>query len=545
LTSRTVPRIFRACGLDLMRNASLPRPAGGPTDHGIEMQDDSYPRESHLRKLNSRDRSIQLENTVKRTCCIVRSNLSEKSSRRGAAGSLAMVAVIISALAMAPLGLAERTKVKPGWNVFSAQQDIEIGKETSKQAEQQLAMLNDRKVDSYLNRLGLKLAAKAPGEKYPYQFKGVNDASINAFALPGGFLYINRGTIEAAENEAQLAGVIGHEIGHVALRHGTNQMTKATAMQLPLSVLGGVMGSNSIVGLLTQVGANFGAQSILLKYSRTAENQADIIGTQILYDTNYDPREMANFFMKLEEESKQSGGRSIQFFSSHPNPENRVASVNAEVAKMGGRSASYQDDTAEFREIQRYVRSMPAAPKAQQQATTTGTSRGSTQPPAPPSGRWQDYSNSNLSLRYPDNWKSYGQGDSFTLAPDGGLVADAKGNTSIAYGAIMAMFEPHAGSNGQIDLKSATNELISSLHNSNPDLRISKDPGKIRVGGLPALATTLINASALGGNEIDYLVTVLRPEGMIYFVFVAPEKDFAKYERTFGDMTNSIRFTQR
>jgi Zn-dependent protease with chaperone function len=545
LTSRTVPRIFRACGLDLMRNAFLPRPAGGPTDHGIEMQDDSYPRESHLRKLNSRDRSIQLENTVKRTCCIVRSNLSEKSSRRGAAGSLAMVAVIISALAMAPLGLAERTKVKPGWNVFSAQQDIEIGKETSKQAEQQLAMLNDRKVDSYLNRLGLKLAAKAPGEKYPYQFKGVNDASINAFALPGGFLYINRGTIEAAENEAQLAGVIGHEIGHVALRHGTNQMTKATAMQLPLSVLGGVMGSNSIVGLLTQVGANFGAQSILLKYSRTAENQADIIGTQILYDTNYDPREMANFFMKLEEESKQSGGRSIQFFSSHPNPENRVASVNAEVAKMGGRSASYQDDTAEFREIQRYVRSMPAAPKAQQQATTTGTSRGSTQPPAPPSGRWQDYSNSNLSLRYPDNWKSYGQGDSFTLAPDGGLVADAKGNTSIAYGAIMAMFEPHAGSNGQIDLKSATNELISSLHNSNPDLRISKDPGKIRVGGLPALATTLINASALGGNEIDYLVTVLRPEGMIYFVFVAPEKDFAKYERTFGDMTNSIRFTQR
>jgi beta-barrel assembly-enhancing protease len=510
------------------------------------MQDDGYPRESHRRNLNSRDRSIQWESTVKRICCIVRSNLSERGTRRGAARSLAIVAVVSLALALAPLGLAERTKVKPGWNVFSAQQDVEIGKETSKQAEQQLAMLNDRKVDSYLNRLGLKLAAKAPGEKYPYQFRGVNDASINAFALPGGFLYINRGTIEAAENEAQLAGVIGHEIGHVALRHGTNQMTKATAMQLPLSVLGGVMGSESIVGLLTQVGANFGAQSILLKYSRTAENQADIIGTQILYDNNYDPREMANFFMKLEEESKQSGGRSIQFFSSHPNPENRVASVNAEVAKLGGRSGSYQDDTAEFREIQRYVRSMPAAPKAQQQqATNTGTSRGSTQPPALPSGRWQDYSNSNLSLRYPDNWKAYGQGDSFTLAPDGGLVADAKGNTSIGYGAIMAMFEPHAGSNGQIDLKSATNELIGSLHNSNPDLRISKDPGKIRIGGLPALATTLINASALGGNEIDYLVTVLRPEGMIYFVFVAPEKEFAKYERTFGDMTNSIRFTQR
>ncbi len=459
------------------------------------------------------------------------------------ARTLAMV--IALATAFAPLGLAERTKLKPGWNVFSAQQDIEIGKEVSKQAEQQLVLLNDRKVDDYLNRLGLKLAAKAPGEKYPYQFKCVNDASINAFALPGGFLYINRGTIEAADNEAQLAGVIGHEIGHVALRHGTNQMTKATAMQLPLAVLGGVVGSDSIVGLLTQVGANFGAQSILLKYSRTAENQADLIGTQILYDNNYDPREMANFFMKLEEESKKSGGRTIQFFSSHPNPENRVTSVSAEVAKMGGHAGAYRDDTAEFREIKRYVSSMPPAPKAPQQQA--GSATGSTQPqrPAPPSGRWQEYSNSNLSMRFPDNWKSYGQGDSFSLAPDGGFVSDGKGNTSLAYGATMALFEPRADRAGQIDLKSATTQLIDSLHNSNPDMRISKDSSKIRVGNLPALATTLLNASAVGGNEVDYLVTVLRPEGLIYFVFVAPEKEFASYERTFRDMTDSIRFTQR
>jgi beta-barrel assembly-enhancing protease len=454
--------------------------------------------------------------------------------------------VIALMLALAPLGLADRTKLKPGWNVFSVQQDVEIGKETSKQAEQQLVMLNDKKVDSYLNRLGLKLASKAPGEKYPYQFKAVNDASINAFALPGGFLYVNRGTIEAADNEAQLAGVIGHEIGHVALRHGTNQMTKATAMQLPLAVLGGVVGSESIVGLLTQVGANFGAQSILLKYSRTAENQADIIGTQILYDNNYDPREMANFFMKLEEESKQSGGRSIQFFSSHPNPENRITSVNAEVAKMGGQSRGYQDDSAEFREIKRYVNSMPPAPKAQQQqqsTPSTGNSQG--QRPALPSGSYKDYSNSNLSLRYPDNWKAYGQGDSFSLVPDGGLVSDGKGNTSLAYGTMMAIFEPRPGSNGQIDLKSATTELVNSLHSSNPDMRVSKDSGKLRVGGQPALATTLSNVSPLGGNETDYLVTVLRPEGLLYFVFVVPEKEFSSYERTFRDMIDSIRFTQR
>ena len=278
----------------------------------------------------------------------------------------AAAAAALLLLMLAPLALAQRTKVKPGWNLFSAQQDVEIGKEVSLQAEQQLSLLDDRKVDSYLGRLGQKLASKAPGEKYPYQFKAVNDTSINAFALPGGFLYINRGTIEAAENEAQLAGVIGHEIAHSALRHGTNQMSKATAMQLPLALLGSAVGSNSIAGLLTQVGANFGAQSILLKYSRDAERQADLVGTQILHDNNYDPRQMVEFFTKLEKESGQSGGRAIEFFSSHPNPQNRITDVTAEVAKMGRRTSIYRNDTAEFREIRKYVRSLPPAPKIQQ-----------------------------------------------------------------------------------------------------------------------------------------------------------------------------------
>ncbi len=472
---------------------------------------------------------------------------SPGSCRRMARSVTKAAALILMAFVLSPAGFAERTKLKPGWNVFSPQQDVEIGKEVSKQAEQQLVMLNDKKVDSYLDRLGKKLASKAPGEKYPYQFKGVNDLSINAFALPGGFLYVNRGTIEAADNEAQLAGVMGHEIGHAALRHGTNQMTKATAMQLPLAVLGGVVGSNSIIGLLTQVGANFGAQSILLKYSRDAERQADLVGTQILYDNNYDPEQMAQFFMKLEEESKKSGGRPIQFFSSHPNPENRVTAVNTEVAKMGGHAGAYQNDSVEFREIKSYVHTLPPPPKTpqQQQGGTPTTSGTQAQKPAAPSGRMQDFSNSNLSLRYPDNWKSYAQGDAFTLAPDGGFVSDAKGNTSLAYGTMMAVFEPQANSSGQVDLESATTQLISNLRNANPDIRIAKNASRVKLSGQPALATTLTNASPLGGNETDYLITVLRPEGLIYFVFVAPEKEFVGYQRTFQDMANSIRFTKR
>jgi hypothetical protein len=480
------------------------------------------------------------------TSCEVRADARFRSDRKGLPKIAVIAGMVVVALAAPSLCLAERTRLKPGLNVFSTQQDIEIGKEVSKEAEQQLVMLNDEKVDDYLGRLGSRLAAKAPGAKYPYQFRAVNDPSINAFALPGGLLYVNRGTIEAADNEAQLAGVIGHEIGHAALRHGTNQMTKATLMKLPLTMLGGAIGSDSLVGMIAQAGASFGEQSILLKYSRDAERQADLVGTQILYDNNYDPRQMAQFFVKLEEEAKKSGGRPIQFFSSHPNPENRVTAVNSEVTRMGGHAGSYQDDTAEFREIQRHVRLLPPAPKALPKPSSgSGTGNGTSRRPALPSSSLQDYANHNLSLRYPDNWKSYGQGDAFTLAPDGGFAADAKGNTSLAYGVMMAIFEARPNSAGRMDLESATAQLINNLHNANPDIRISKDSSRTRIAGQPALATTLTNLSPMGANETDYVITVLRPEGLVYFVLVAPEQEFNGYQRAFQDITNSIRFAAR
>src|SRR5438132_7504275 len=153
---------------------------------------------------------------------------------------------LILALVFTAYAADSRTKLKPGWNLFSTQQDIEMGREAAKEAERQLQILNDRQATSYIDSLGRQLASHAAGAKYPYQFKIVNDTAINAFALPGGFVYINRGAIEAADTEAQIAGVMAHEIGHVALRHGTNQASKAYIAQAPLSILGGVLGSNSV-----------------------------------------------------------------------------------------------------------------------------------------------------------------------------------------------------------------------------------------------------------------------------------------------------------
>jgi predicted Zn-dependent protease len=258
----------------------------------------------------------------------------------------------ILALMLAPMAQAQRTPLKPGWNMFSAQQDVEMGQQVARDAERQLPLLYDSRVDDYLNTLGHRLAAHAPGPRFPYTYKMVDDRTINAFALPGGPVYINRGVIEAADSEAQLAGVMAHETAHVALRHGTNQASKAYLAQFPLAILGGVI-RNPGVSMLAQIGGGFAANSLFLKYSRNAETQADVLAAQMLYDSGYDPRALGQFFEIIQGRSR--GGNGSQFFSNHPNPENRAERVNQEIQRLGGWSRNLTNDSPEFQDIKRYL----------------------------------------------------------------------------------------------------------------------------------------------------------------------------------------------
>ncbi len=438
--------------------------------------------------------------------------------------------------------LAERTMLKPGFNLFSPKQDVEMGQQASREAEQGLEILNDRQATAYVNDLGKRIASRAPQNpsQYPFQFKIVNEKAINAFALPGGYIYVNRGTIEAADNEAQLAGVMGHEIGHVVLRHGTNQVSKAYIAQAPLGVLGGLLGSNSIGGIMAQVVGAFSLNSILLKYSRDAESQADLVGTQILYDSGYDPKAMANFFEKLEAESGR-GGRASDFFSSHPNPENRIGGVNNEIIKLGGTPPNPKNDSSLFQDVKRIVSSYPA-PRGTKPGTTNNSSRGGsskTGKPSRPSTRLVDYQTGDIRLRHPDNWRAYGQGSAVTLAPDGGIVSN-----SLAYGMMIATYEPHDDDrDGKVTLTQATDELVAEMRQSNPQMRIARSHERIRVGGQPALVTELSNQSPAGGRETDMLVTVAAPDGSFYyFVGVAPQSEYGDYDRAFQEIIDSVRF---
>lgn len=250
------------------------------------------------------------------------------------------------------LAAAQRTALRPGWNMFSPDQDVEIGKRAAADAQRKLPLCNLPDVDAYLTQLGKRLTAHLPDNpgQYPWEFHCVNSKEINAFALPGGYVFVNRGAIESSDNEAQLAGVMAHELSHVALRHGTNQASKAQLTQGILGVAGGIFGGSASGALLTQLGS-FAAGGVLLRYSRGAESQADVMGAQVLYDSGYDPRALAQFFEKLQAEAK--GKNPPEFFSDHPSPERRVERVMEEIDKLGRVPANAKRDSQEFENVKR------------------------------------------------------------------------------------------------------------------------------------------------------------------------------------------------
>ncbi|HSC45617.1 MAG TPA: M48 family metallopeptidase, partial [Candidatus Acidoferrum sp.] len=314
---------------------------------------------------------------------------------------------------------AQRTQLKPGWNLFSPQQDVQVGKQAATDAARKLPMCNLPRADAYLTQLGKRLTdhLNTEGVQYPWEFHCVNDRSINAFALPGGYVFVNRGAIEAADNEAELAAVMAHELSHVALRHGTNQATKAQAAQAGVGIFGALFGGSTGGALLTQLGS-FTAGGVLLKYSRGAETQADVMGTQVLYDSGYDPRAMAQFFEKLNQETK--GKNPPEFLSDHPNPDHRVERVDEEIEKLGGLPANARRDSAEFEAVKREVMALPVVAKMVPRTAAPGGGD-PIRPPVAPSGNMTAYQNAGLTLKYPDNWKQFGGDDNgVVFGPEGG-----------------------------------------------------------------------------------------------------------------------------
>jgi beta-barrel assembly-enhancing protease len=423
-------------------------------------------------------------------------------------------------------------------NFFSKQQDIQLGQEAAQQVRQQYQVVNNPFLEDYVKRVGERLAAspQARASEFPFNFTVLNDPGVNAFALPGGPMFIFTGLMKAADTEGQLAGVMAHEMSHVILRHGTHQASKANLLQLPAMLAGAVLGQGSLLGTLTNLGAN----GFLLKFSRDSEREADAMGAHLLAAAGYNPLEMASFFNKLAQQGGRDSGIG-EFLSSHPNPGNREKAIQEEARALGRRDYGFQ--TGQFQRAKTEVAGVPQARPRTPNVSSADRSAGGS-PPMPQSGGWETLQAQGFTVSYPGNWQVYGDRGSsmLTIAPREGLAQGSNGGTQIGFGAIVSYFAPE---NQRTNLRNATSELLHHLHAQNAGMQVvSNEQRRVRVGGQEGLVTMMQSQSPFGGGETDALVTVLRPEGLFYMVFIAPERDFARVENAFQQMMSSIRFTR-
>ena len=480
------------------------------------------------------------------------------------------LAVLAVAGIMASETVRAQTQVKPGWNIFSVEQDVEIGRQSAVEAERQLPMLRDASVDRYVNAVGQRLAAVAPGPKFPYQFKVANLSDLNAFALPGGFLYVNRGLIEASRSEAELAGVLAHEVAHVALRHGTANASKAYLAQAGVGILGGLLGGQSATtrGIIEAVGG-LGLNALFLKYSRAAEEQADIVGTQILGRAGYDPQAMAGMFAMLQQQARREPSKLEQFFSSHPAPANREAKVRKEAAAIG--AGGQRRPVGDVEQVKVALRRLPPAPTMEQVARGTAPSTGGRAPSgtastggiAAPSSRFERYRQRTgfFEIDHPENWEPHGdtRGHGVTFVPDGGVAQLSNGQQSLIYGVVVNHYVPFEGQLGngsafpgaeEADphLDEATDDFIQQLARGNSHLRVVPNSRKRqRIDDAPALSVVLAGRSPVTGEEerVTIFTRELPDHHVLYSLFIAPGRDYAALSRTFQRMISSLRVDDR
>ncbi|PYT06096.1 MAG: hypothetical protein DMF60_10085 [Acidobacteria bacterium] len=483
--------------------------------------------------------------------------------------------LVLLSLFASPVAVFAQTRVIAPKNPYNESKDVELGRQAAQQAERQLPLLHEQDVQSYVERVGQRLVEAIPPEfqhsQFRYSFKVVDVSDLNAFALPGGFTFVNRGLIEAAHNEGEMAGVIAHEISHVALRHGSAQAAKAQKYSVGAAaagILGSIFGGPAL-GQLGQMGVG----AYFLKFSRAYERDADILGSQIMARAGYDAHDLANIFRTLE----QQGGRGgPQWLSDHPNPGNRFEYINREADAL--RIANPVRNTQEFTQVQALLRDLPRARSMQevgrsrqgypQQRNPRYPDQGDQRYPQQdsrypqqdsrypqqdnqrypqqgderypqqggrqgriesPSSRLRTYAGNNFRIGVPDNWRELPAGDNVTFAPEG-AYSNTQGQFVYTHGVQVGSIRGESGS-----LRTATDRLISELAQGNQNLHKNGGYERELLGRREGLAVSLSNISDVTGRPeiVTVYTTLLRNGDLFYLISVAPEDEYQNYQRIF------------
>jgi Zn-dependent protease with chaperone function len=461
-----------------------------------------------------------------------------------------LLALLLTGAVLA-LAASQKKLPKPGWNLFSKQQDIDLGREYAKQVERQMYVVPDKELTDYVNRVGMRLVRQGQLDDYPYYFKVVQDDSINAFALPGGPMYVHTGLIKAADNEAQIAGVLAHELSHVVLRHGTHQATKSQFLQLGAILMGGAASrGGGLAGALAQIGVGLGANSMLLTFSRGMESEADLLGSYTMAKAGYNPIELARFFEKLEAQGSNQNWLVARFLSDHPNPGNRIQAIEEQLPYMP--RGPYDAQAGDLKRAQQIVSELTpiktrgkagsrdqggAAQSAPRQAPDTPQANVA-MPAIQISGRFKTCQSREVSFSYPEEWDvTKGDDESLTITGANGMAGE-----SIGYGLLVSHVSARNGD--RIQLVSDTAAYLKGLASFSPNVKTDTGPAELTVAGSAALLTRLSSDSPYQAQrERDMVITIDRGAEMLVLVFVAPSAQFEVLEPNFKKIIESLRFS--
>jgi Zn-dependent protease with chaperone function len=458
-----------------------------------------------------------------------------------------LVCFFAAALVAGSTLVLAQTPVKLPKNKYTPEQDVKLGLQAAEEVRQQYPIIEDDQVASYFKRLGERLVAVAPPELkhqvFQYSFTAVNLKEINAFALPGGPMFVNRGMVEAADAEGEVAGVMAHELAHVLLRHGTANATKAQNPWLQLGAIGGAVAGAVVGGTAGSAiaqGSQFGLGTLLLRYSRDFEKQADLLGSQIMARAGYDPRELARMFETIQRQSK---GGSPQWLSSHPNPGNRTAYIAQEASLLT--VASPAPETSGFDRTKAKFAAMPPAPTAAETArrAETGAAPSSVgtvgQPVPTPSSQFRGIRGGGVfEASVPADWTTLSTNRSIKVVPTNGY-GQYNGRSVFTHGVEFGVAQAASR-----DLREATEALLRGLAKGNPDLRLAGDQRFVRLSGRSAIGTPLLNPSPLGGNErLDLYTAFLVDGNLFYYLAIVPEREADAYRATYQRIGQSIRLT--
>lgn len=473
---------------------------------------------------------------------------TEETMRKFNLGKNFAAVTLVWAMIVMPLATFGQTNIKAPKNKYKVQDDVKLGRQASAEVEKQFPILNDAEATRYVESVGRRLAAAIPSQfqhpEFQYTFKIVNARDINAFALPGGPMFVNRGMIEAANNEGEMAGVMAHEISHVALRHGTAQATQQSNPLNQILGIGAILGGAILGG---QTGAAIGqtiySGLLVYPYSREYETQADTLGAQIMANAGYDPIDLANMFKTIEKESGGSGGP--DWLSTHPNPANRYENINRErqLLRISSnpikRTAGFERTQANFRKLPkaRTMKEIEAGAKSGNSTGQSPTAGGNYESSvALPSTGTRSYSSGNwVRLNVPSNWEEFPNESEVWFAPRG-----AYGKDGITHGSLIGIYRGQSN-----NLAQASDDYVNELLQGNSYLRKRSNYSQTTINGRQAYAIVLGGRSPLTGrNEVVTIyTTMLRNGDLFYVVTVSPENEASSYRNAFSNMIRSIRLS--